>query len=178
MIGNNRSTQQIDIKEVQFIIVYDKLTKPAAISLSNQLSEKYKCVVWDKKHFQREENALCNKNNIIFLNEDLVQENLANPNLQHKQIVPGIDYVKEGKRIGLVFNEETSPKNLSDILKENWKKYTVGTIAPIVLIGGVPGALITAWLLTLNQKKKIKIKLYMDAVDILAKSKIQEIING
>lgn len=89
-----------------------------------------------------------------------------------------MDYVREGNRIGIVFNEAAAPKKLSDILKDNWGKYTIGVIGPILLIGGVPGAAIITWLLTINQKKKIKLKLYMDAVDVLAKSKLQDILNG
>lgn len=178
MIGKQTTDSKINMSEVQFVIVYEKFTKPAAISLSNQLSKKFKCAIWDKKHFLAQETGLTNRNNIILLNEDLIKENLANPSLRSYEIVPGMDYIREGNRIGIIFNETTSPKKLSDILKENWGKYAVGIVTPIALIGGVPGAVIIAWLMTINQKKKIKFKLYMDAVDVLAKSKLQEIING
>lgn len=178
MIGRQSTDNKIDLNEIDFIIVYEKLTKPAANSLANQLSGKHKCVIWDKKHFLTEEQRLTNRNNIIFLNEDLVKENFANPNLHSNEIVSGMDYIHEGKRIGIVYNETTSPKQLSDILKENWGKYATGIIGPIALIGGTPGAVIIAWLLTISQKKKIKFKLYMDAVNVLAKSKLQDILNG
>lgn len=177
MIGKQSSNNETNLNEVQFVIVYEKFTKSAAISLKNQLSTKFQSVVWDKKNFLSEEPRLTNRNNIILLNEDLIKENLANPSLKRYELVPGMDYVREGKIIGLVFNEETSPKKLSDILKENWGKYTAGIVAPLALVGGVPGAAIIAWLLTLSQKRKIKFKLYMDAVDVLAKSRLQEIIN-
>ncbi|MDE6042975.1 MAG: hypothetical protein K2G07_05450 [Muribaculaceae bacterium] len=163
---------------MKFVIVYEKFTKPAAVSLSNQLSNKFECTLWDKKHYDANEASLNNKNRIILLNEDLINENLANPSLHAHQIVPGMDYKREGNMIGIVYNETTSPQKLSDILKENWGKYAAGIIGPLALIGGVPGAAIIAWLLTISQKKKIKFKLYMDAVDVLSKSKLQDILNG
>ncbi|MDE6078943.1 MAG: hypothetical protein K2G35_02650 [Duncaniella sp.] len=160
---------------MKFVIVYEKFTKPAAVSLSNQLSNKFECTIWDKRHYLANEAGLNNKNRIILLNEDLINENLANPSLHSDQIVPGMDYKREGNMIGVVYNEVKSPKKLSDILKENWGKYAAAIIGSSVL--GIPGAAITAWLLT-SQKKKIKFKLYMDAVDVLAKSKLQDILNG
>lgn len=178
MIGNHPSGSNPFKNDVKFVIVYEKLTKPAAISLSNQLSNKYECTIWDKKHYLANEAGLNNKNRIILLNEDLIKDNLANPSINAHQIVPGMDYKREGNMIGVVYNETTSPKKLSYILKENWGKYAAGIIGPIALIGGIPGAVIIAWLLTISQKKKIKFKLYMDAVDVLATSKLQEIING
>ncbi|MDE6696764.1 MAG: hypothetical protein K2K25_07775 [Muribaculaceae bacterium] len=163
---------------MKFVIVYENFTKPAAVSLSNQLSNKFECTLWDKKHYFANEAGLNNKNRIILLNEDLINENLANPSLLAYQIVPGMDYKREGNMIGVVYNETTSPKKLSDILKENWGKYAAGIIGPLALLGGLPGAAIIAWLLTISQKKKIKFKLYMDAVNVLAKSKLQDILNG
>ena len=172
MIGNHPSGSDPSKIDMKFVIVYEKFTKPAAVSLSNQLSNQFECTLWDKKHYVANEASLNNKNRIILLNEDLINENLANPSLHAHQIVPGMDYKREGNMIGIVYNETTSPQKLSDILKENWGKYAAG------IIGGVPGAAIIAWLLTISQKKKIKFKLYMDAVDVLAKSKLQDILNG
>ena len=178
MIGNYSSGCNPIKPDVKFVIVYEKFTKPAAVSLSNQLSNKFECTLWDKKHYFANEAGLNNKNRIILLNEDIINENLANPSLRAHQIVPGMDYKREGNIIGVVYNETTSPKKLSDILKESWRKYTAGIFGPLALIGAVPGAAIIAWLLTISQKKKIKFKLYMDAVNVLAKSKLQDILNG
>ena len=178
MIGNHPSGSDPIKTNVKFVIVYENFTKPAAVSLSNQLSNKFECTLWDKKHYFANEAGLNNKNRIILLNEDLINENLANPSLLAYQIVPGMDYKREGNMIGVVYNETTSPKKLSDILKENWGKYAAGIIGPLALLGGLPGAAIIAWLLTISQKKKIKFKLYMDAVNVLAKSKLQDILNG
>lgn len=178
MIGKQSPNNEPNLNDIKFVIVYEKFTKPVALSLSNQLSTTSKCVVWDKKTYLSNESRFVNKNKAILLNEDLIKENLANPSLIHHEIIPGMDYVCEGNKIGLVFNEETSPKKLSDILKENWGKYAAGILGSIALIGGVPLAALITWFLTFSNKRRIKFKLYMDAVDILAKSKLQEIING
>lgn len=178
MIGKKSDSEKINISEIEFVIAYDKFTKPAAISLKNQLSTAHKCVVWSKKDYLDHESSYTNKNHIIIFNEDLIKENLANPSLSHHEIIPGIDYIKEGNAIGIVFNEASSPKKLKDILKENWGKYSIGIIAPLALVGGIPGALVISWLLTLSQKKKIKFKLYMDAVDRLATGTLNGILNG
>ncbi|MDE7386093.1 MAG: hypothetical protein K2N28_03035 [Muribaculaceae bacterium] len=173
MIGKHSTDIKLNLDEIRFIIVYEKFTKPVAISLSNQLSKKFNCVTWDKKQFLAVEPRISNRNKIIFLDEDLIKENFANPSLLGHEIVPGIDYKQEGNKIGLVFNETTSPKKLSDILKENWRKYIFSIIVPD------PAEIaIIVWLLATSQRNKIKFKLYMDAVDTLVKYKLQEIFNG
>lgn len=166
------------MEDVQFVIAYDKFTKSAAISLKNQISGQYRCVVWGKKDFLDNEPRFVNTNRLILFNEDLIKENLANPMLIKHSIVPGIDYLVEGRTMGIVFNEDTAPKKLSDILKENWGKYTAAIVGPVLLVGGVPGATLICYLLTLNKKKKIKFKSYMDAADKLAKDIIKNFMDG
>ena len=173
MIGKNNQENHMNISELQYVIVYDKFTKPAAISLKNKLSKDARCISWSKKDFQAAESSITNKTNIIFLNEDLIKENLANPNLTNVQIIPGIDYKKEGNVLGLLYNEDTSPIVLSDILKGNWKKYVMSTLGPIMF-----GAAIISFFLTRNEKNKIKIKLYMDAVEKLSSTLLKKLYNG
>ena len=178
MIGKNNQENHMNISELQYVIVYDKFTKPAAISLKNKLSKDARCISWSKKDFQAAESSITNKTNIIFLNEDLIKENLANPNLTNVQIIPGIDYKKEGNVLGLLYNEDTSPIALSDILKGNWVKYVMSTLGPIIFVGGIPGAAIISFFLTRNEKNKIKIKLYMDAVEKLSSTLLKKLYNG
>ena len=43
-----KSMSDTDIK-YKFIVIYDKFTKPMAVSLRNSISKEYTCAIWDKK---------------------------------------------------------------------------------------------------------------------------------
>ena len=51
-------------------------------------------------------------------------------------------------------------------------------LGPIILVGGVPGAIIiTSWLLV-SERKKIKIKLFFDAIEKLVDELLDDFLNG
>lgn len=177
MIGKSNSENRNGVNDALYVIVYDKFTKPAAISLKNKLSKDAKCVAWNKKDYQGQENTITNKNKLILFNEDLIKENLASPYIKQGEILPGIDYKKEGNVLGIVYNENNSPKKLGDILKENWGKYVLGVVGPVLLVGGLPGAAVISYIVTRKEKNKIKIKLYMDAVNKLSSNLLKDLYN-
>ena len=92
--------------------------------------------------------------------------------------VQGIKRIVEGNTLGLKYDSDSAPRKLSDILKESWKKYLITTLGPIILVGGVPGAIIiTSWLLV-SERKKIKIKLFFDAIEKLVDELLDDFLNG
>ncbi len=174
----SKNSQQSSCIEEQFIIVYDKLTKRIAVSLRNRLRDNYTCAIWNKNNYYDNECRLSNKNFLILLNEELVTENLANPRLNPVDCVQGIKRIVEGNTLGLKYDSDSAPRKLSDILKESWKKYLITTLGPIILVGGVPGAIIiTSWLLV-SERKKIKIKLFFDAIEKLVDELLDDFLNG
>ena len=57
----------------KFVIIYDKLTKPVAISLRNSMNGKYTCAVWDKKTYDANEAKLSSQNYLLILSEEQVE---------------------------------------------------------------------------------------------------------
>lgn len=135
MFGFNEASvkenNQRPVKE-KFIIVYDDDTKSVAISLRNGINSKYTCVVWDKKTYDANEVRLSNQNCLIIFNEELIAQNLANPNLIPKKYTNGIMMLIEGNTIGLKFelkylDESEYLNNLNDILLKPsiWQTWNV-----------------------------------------------------
>ena len=128
--------------EEKFVIIYDKLTKPMAISLRNSINSKYTCAIWNKKYYEDNEARLTNRNYLIILNEELVYFNLANPRLRQIKYINGIILIVEGNTLGLRYDPNSAPKKLNDILKDSWKRYLTGVLAPILLVRDIPLAII------------------------------------
>lgn len=177
---NDTSTKENNQRPVQeqFVIIYDKLTKPIAISLRNNINSKYTCAVWDKKYYDSNEARLTSKNYLIILNEELIIQNLANPRLKRIKYINGIIMLVEGNTLGLKYDPDSSPKKLNDILKDSWKKYLTGVLAPILVVGGIPLAILLSTYLFISDKKKIKLKLFFDAAEKLKKESLELFLNG
>lgn len=178
---NDTSTKENNQRPVQeqFVIIYDKLTKPVAISLRNSIISKYTCAVWDKKYYDSNEAKLTSKNYLIILNEELVIQNLANPRLKQIKYINGIVMLVEGNTLGLKYDSDSSPKKLNDILKGSWNMYLHGALAPILIFGGIPlfVALLSTYLL-ISDNKKIRLKLFFDAADKLKEESLELFLNG
>lgn len=174
--GNNQRTV-----EEKFVVVYDKLTKPVAISLRNSLDSKYTCTIWDKKTYIANEMKLSSQNYLIILNEELIVQNLANPNLKPIKYINGIVMLVEGNTLGLKFDPSTSPKKLNG----NWYTYLESVVAPMLMIPKIPIAIpsvivasLLAQLYLKPIKEKIKLKLFFDAIDKLKKESLELFLNG
>lgn len=172
----NTNTQQPAIKE-KIIIVYDKLTKPIALSMKNSIN-KHSCAIWSEKHYKDNEPKLTNYNNLILLCDKITDLNLANPKLKHKKYIDGIDLIVEGKTLGLKYNSETCNSTPKEILKKNWGKYLAGVFGPIVLIGGIPLAIIIPSYMFISEKKRIKVKLLFDAKEKFMNESLENFLNG
>ena len=84
----------------------------------------------------------------------------------------------EGNTLGLRYDPNSAPKKINDILKDSWKKYLTSVLSPILLIGGIPLAIILSTYLLISDKKKIKVKLFFDAVDKLKEESLELFLNG
>lgn len=161
------------IKE-KFIICYDKFTKPMAISLRNSISES--CAVWDKKHYDENDWRLSNKNLLVLLNQKLIEENLANPKIETIHFSEGVILKHEGNTIGLQIDPEYDLSKYK--MKTNWRKYIIGTLVPIVGVGGVPGAIAVIFGLKYSDNKKKKHMLLFEAVEKLKAETIEKFLRG
>ena len=166
----------------KFVIIYDKLTKPVAISLRNSMNGKYTCAVWDKKTYDANEAKLSSQNYLLILSEELFEQNLANPKLKPIKYINGIIMLVEGNTLGFKYDPNTSPKTLNQILYGSWKTYLDGVIAPILIAVDV---LVKIMIIALFAKlyfipttERIKLKLFFDAVDKSTKESLELFLNG
>ncbi len=161
-------------KKKGFIICYDKFTKPMAISLSNSISES--CVVLDKKHYDAKRHAWSNKNLFLLLNQKLIEENLSNPKTETIHFSEGVILKHEGNTIGLQIDPEYDLSKYE--MKTNWGKYIIGTLVPILGVGGVPGAIVVCSFLKYRDNKKKKHMLLFEAVEKLKAETIEKFLRG
>ena len=90
------------IKE-RFIIIYDKVSHPIALSLRNSITEeKESCVVWTKKTYDQNESKLTNHNLLVLLNEKMIKEHLANPTLKTVNFSDGVILKHERNTMGII----------------------------------------------------------------------------
>lgn len=165
------------IKE-RFIIIYDKLSHPIALSLRNSIEEKESCVVWTKKNYDNNECSLTNHNLLVLLNEEMIKVHLANPSIKTINFSEGVILKHEGNTMGLMIDPDISYRDYKQKINFSWKKYVWGTVLPILLAGGIPAAVIILTYMTFNDKKKIKTKLLFDAVEKLKAETIEKFLNG
>lgn len=176
MLNVNSHEKQPDLVPEKFIIIYDKFTKTHAVSLRNSIKN-YTCTIWNDKTYKDNEYRLTNRNYLIVLNENIVKENLANPAIKPFNYLDGIDIRIEGNTLGFEFNSKTCPSQF-DNLKKNWKKYLLSTLGPILVAGGIPGAIILSYYLFCSDKNKIKYKLFFDAINKFKDGDIENFLNG
>lgn len=175
---NSTSTKRDDSIEYKFIVIYDKFTKPMAVSLRNTISKECSCAIWNKKVYEQNEPKISNKNNLVILDEVLIKINLANPKLEPIQFSEGVLVKHENNTIGIYIDPNANLGSFKEKFRMSWKKYLIGILAPILIIGGIPVAIITTVMMFYNDKKKVKFKLLFDAVDKLKVKTIENFLNG
>lgn len=144
----------------EFVIVYDKLTKPIAKYISNEFANKYKIVLWNKKDYKHNEARLTNGNRVLFFDEDLIKENI-NSKQNQKIIADYAIFVSHGNNAALYIKENTSiPDEILNTIKKTWGKMILTAIAT---------GLIGVTLLTFNNKKKLRYTILMKAAEQLCK---------
>lgn len=180
MLGfdNSAKTRGDDSIEFKFIVIYDKFTRPMAVSLRNTIGKECSCAIWNKKVYEQNEPKISNKNNLIILNEDLIETNLANPNLKPIQFSEGVLIKHEKNTIGLYIDPNADLGNFKEKFKMSWKKYLMGILVPILLVGGIPVAIITTVMMFYNDRKKVKFRLLFDAVNKLKVKTLEDYFNG
>lgn len=167
MFNNNPSqNEKIDS---QFIICYSKLTKPIAVSLRNSIPKDKKSVIWSKEVYYQNEARLTSANKLLLLHEDLISENLANPNIVPHTYLDGVFIKQENATIGFYVDPKTELTSFKSQFKESWKKYVSGMVLPVVLVGGIPVASLVTFLFFLSDKKKVKFRLLFDAINKFVK---------
>lgn len=135
--------------DADLYIVYDKITKKQAKSLSSKLVEKnYKCVAWNEKTFVDEENEATNTNKFLFFSPSLIDENISIKMAKTRTLSKGVSLVSIGNMHGVIVD----PSAATD--KSKW----------------LPSFLVK------NSIKKAKIKLYDTAVKFLTKDDIIKLI--
>lgn len=143
----------------EFVIVYDKLTKPIAKYISNEFANKYKIVLWNKKVYKHNEAKLTNGNRVLFFDEDLIKENIHSKQNQ-KIIADYAIFVSHGNNAALYIKENTSiPDEIINTIKKTWVKMILTDIATI----GV------TLFLTFNIKKMLRYTILMKAAEQLCK---------
>lgn len=176
MLGfdNSAKTRRDDSIEFKFIVIYDKFTKPVAVSLRNTIGKECSCAIWNKKVYEQNEPKISNKNNLIILNEDLIETNLANPNLKPIQFSEGVLIKHENNTIGLYIDPNADLGNFKEKFKMSWEKYLMYILAPTLLVGDI----ITTVMMFYNERKKVKFRLLFDAVNKLKMKTLEDYFNG
>lgn len=175
---NSTKTKRDDSIEFKFIIIYDKFTKPMAVSLRNTIGKESSCAIWNKKVYEQNEPKISNKNNLIILNEDLIESNLANPNLKPIHFSEGVLIKHENNTIGIYIDPNANLGSFKEKFKISWKKYLIGILTPILVVGGIPVAIITTVMMFYNDRKKVKFKLLFDAVNKFKVKTLEDFLNG
>lgn len=155
----------------QFIIVYDKLTKPLAKYLFNELSGIYSCVLWSKNDYLGNEAKIKNTNKILFFDEQLIKENLS-VEYRKVELNKSVIIAIQGPVAGMYINP--SIDLTTEVFKDNWGKMIIGMIAC-----GLIGASLLYWYLSFNKKKINRFKILLDAVKEFKDSLVlKEFMNG
>lgn len=159
-------------------IVYDKFTKPMAISLKNSIGNRYSCSIWDSKQFKQQEPTLSSMNKIIFLNKKMQEKYLANPSLKKQDFSDGVTLLNEGNVLAFQVFIPEGKAEFKLLFKENWKDYLARILGPVVIAGGVPLATILFLTKLSSQKNQIRYKLLFDAIDKFKGEPLDNFMNG
>lgn len=174
MFKDNNYTEKFIANK--FIIVYDKLTKPIAKYISNEFADKYKIVLWNKKEYLHNEAKTTNSNRILFLNEDLIKENIIS-NQNQKTVADYALFVSHGNNAALHIKPKASiPNEYLNFVKDNWGKMILTALAT-----GLIGLTVVTTFLTFNNKKKLRYSILMNAAQLLCKDDniiIKSFLNG
>ena len=122
MNTENKNLKEETIKNLQFIIVYDKVSKPAAISLYNKVEKDFRCAAWSKDTYESNEVKLTNKNKRLFLVDSLIEANLQDPSIQPQNIVDGVILKVQGPMAGILIEDSFLDELLDQPYKE-WRSF-------------------------------------------------------
>lgn len=168
---NKEKTTSLDNN--QFIIVYDKLTKPIAKSLFNYPYGKYTCVLWSKNDYLGNEAKLKNTNKVLFFDEDLIKENLLT-SCNKIDLNESVILSVQGSAAGMFINPDANITPFGDLFKENWGKLILGLIA-----SGLIGSSLLLWFLSFDKKKRARFKILLDTVqDFKDSDTFKRFMNG
>lgn len=165
-------------KKEELFIVFDRFTKPMAISLKNSIGNRYSCTIWDSKQFKSQEPTLSSLNKIIILNQKLQEQNLANPHLQKKDFSKGVTLLKEGNVLAFQVFIPEGEVQFKELFKENWKDYLARILGPVVIAGGIPLATVLILSKLSSQKKQIRYRMLFDAIDKFKGEHLDLFMNG
>lgn len=105
------SENQEFISSQQCFIVYDNLSRKTALSIRNRLSAKgIKCIAWDENHFRDNEYVISNYDRLLFLNDKIASDYLANPEI-NKEIFDFVIYKREGRVASLSIGDKKAKFN-------------------------------------------------------------------
>lgn len=156
------------IKE-RFIIIYDKVSHPIALSLRNSITEeKESCVVWTKKTYDQNESKLTNHNLLVLLNEKMIKEHLANPTLKTVNYSDGVILKHERNTMGIMVDPSLDYRKYMKRINSSWKDYVIRL--PL----SWPGLVYKL----LSDKNKIKTILLFDAAEKLKAETIEKFLRG
>lgn len=172
MFNQNNQNEGLSIDKLQFIIVYDKVAKPAAKSLYNTVSGKYVCTTWSTGTYKHKEDSLTNKNKVLFLDDSLIEENLCSPSIVSSHITDCVYLIQQNNACGLKLDSEKVAV-LGDMYKENWGKFIAGLVA-----AGLIGVGVMSIFMYLSKKKKMRLKLLLDAVASFNGRYIDDFVKG
>ncbi len=163
------TTSEIPISELQFIAIYDSLSKPAAISLYNKVSKRYKCIAWSEKIYKENEAKCTNYNKRLYLVDSLIETNLQDPTIVPKTISEGAIFKCQGPMSGITI-KQTAIDELSDKPIEEWKSFLEDKIkqfSSVPFILSFPFLFITKLYLKFRKDKKAKLAYYFAATQAI-----------
>lgn len=182
MSNENNNLKEETIKSLQFIIVYDKVSKPAAKSLFQQVFKTYRCAVWSKEIYESNEARCTNKNKILFLVDSLIEVNLQDPGIKPQELIDGVILKIQGPVAG-IYIEKSFIDELLSLPRQKWKSFLegkanekLGTISYVLSFPMLWGwHLITKW----SAEKKARNDTLFTAIDIfLKKEMLDEFMNA
>lgn len=173
---DNKTDVTERIKE-RFIIIYDKFTRPMALSLRNSIEKANEtCVVWTEDVYNSNEYKLTNRNLLVLLNEKMIKVHLANPSVKTVNYSEGVILKHEGNTMGLTFDPSFDFLPVLD-QREGKSKF----IAYAKCLGWyiIPylGPIIASWV-GYSQPKKAKTILLFEAVNKLKTETIEKFLSG
>ena len=193
MFTNKNSLSEEKIKSLQFIVVYDKISKPAAMSLYNKVNKKYKSIAWSEKEYKANEVKCTNHNKRLFLVDSIIDENLQDPTIVPKTILEGAILKTQGPMAGIKIENEGKlailpekkwddyfenkiQNKLKEIGKEITKEHLIIASLHYVLSCTLASPLYALYLFIhkLSKQKKAKLRYYFVAVNIIIKEGMLE----
>lgn len=178
MFADNYKIGESTLKNLKFIVVYDRFTKPVANSLKNKAIEKsITSTSWSEQEYLANEMNLDNNNHVLFLSEKLFKENLSDPSLPACNLIEAVFYKKQGHIAGIyVHNGNVKCSEIASrvgsILKESWGKAFLSMIAT-----GLLGVALYTLLKYRSKEKQAKLYLLFRAKDCFEDKHLKDFVN-